>query len=255
MLGTIAGDMIGSVFEHRPVKTIDFELFESRSTFTDDSILASAVAEALLTDGEYVASLHRWYDRYPEAGYGAGFAAWADAASEEPYGSWGNGAAVRAAPVGWARTDLESVLDEAARSAAVTHDTTEGMKGAQAVAATVFLARQGRPADYVRRAVADIAGYDLSPALDDIRADYSFDVSCSGSVPPALCAFLEAADFESAVRGAVSLGGDADTMAAIAGAAAEAAWGVPAAVEATVRERLPADIADVVDRFRARFLG
>jgi ADP-ribosylglycohydrolase len=242
------------VFEHRPIKTTGFELFGARSTFTDDTVLVTAVAQALLDDLDYVQVFHRWYERYPDAGYGAAFAAWADSASDESYGSWGNGAAMRVAPVAWVFDDLETVLDEAARCAAVTHDHAEGMKGAQAAAAAVFLARQGRPADYIRRAVADLAGYDLSQTVAALRPDYSFDVSCQGSVPPALRCFLEADDFESAVRNAVSLGGDADTMAAIAGAAAEAAWGVPGDIEAEVRRRLPADILDVLDRFRARFV-
>lgn len=256
MLGAIAGDVIGSVYERHAIKRKDFPLFSPASRFTDDTVLTCAVADRLLHGGDYVTAFHDWFHAYPDAGYGGTFIGWAWHRRVEPYGSWGNGSAMRVSPVGWLGASLDDVLAEARASAAVTHDHDEGIRGAQAVAACVHLARTGSGKDVIRAQVERLFGYRLDARLDDIRATYRFDVSCQGSVPESIIAFLESEDWEDAVRNAVSLGGDADTMAAIAGGIAEAFYGgVPAAIAAEVEGRLDRRIGTVVARFRERLAG
>lgn len=252
MIGAIAGDIVGSVYEAAPVKTRDFPLFGPRCRFTDDTVLTLAVAAAILDGGSYADALRSFGRRHPDAGYGAGFRRWLASPDPRPYGSWGNGSAMRVSPVGYAFDTADEVLAEAARSAEVTHDHPEGIKGAQAVALAVFLARTGRSKDGIRAELQARFGYDLSRRLDEIRPGYGFDVSCEGSVPQSVLCFLEAADWESAVRNAVSLGGDADTMACIAGGIAEAYHGpVAPGVREQVRARLAPDLWSVVERFEA----
>lgn len=250
MLGAIAGDVIGSVHEGSPIKTKDFPLFTRASRFTDDTVLTAAIASAILGDGDYAAALTSFGRRHPDAGYGGSFRAWLQADTNEPYGSWGNGSAMRVSPVGFAFDDLDDVLAEAGRSAAVTHDHPEGVKGARATAAAVFLARSGADAKTIASELAERFGYDLARSPDDIRPGYAFDVSCQGSVPEAIVSFLASASYEDAVRTAVSLGGDSDTMACIAGGIAHAHYGgVPDAIVEETRRRLPPDLLDVVDAF------
>jgi ADP-ribosylglycohydrolase len=254
MLGAIAGDVIGSVHEGAGTKTKDFRLFVRRSRFTDDSVLTSATADALLTEKGYVAAYHEYYHDYPLAGYGGQFIEWAHERRDDPYYSWGNGSAMRVSPVGWAFDTLDAVLAEARRSAAVTHDHPEGIKGAQATATAVFLARTGATKDDIRREITDRFGYDLDTPLGVIRPMYTFDVSCQGSVPQSIRAFLESTDYEDAVRNAISLGGDADTMACISGAIAEPFYGgVPADIEREVLARLDERLTAVLKAFRERF--
>ena len=256
MLGAIAGDMIGSVFEAHPHKSKDFPLFVGASGFTDDTVLAVAVADVLLNSGDYVQMFKAYAQRYPTAGYGATFALWAGSQSSEPYGSFGNGSAMRVAPVGWARDDLDAVLAEAKASADVTHNHPEGVKGAQATAAAIYLARTGNDKDAIRQYLQARFGYDLTRSVDDIRPGYRFDVSCQGSVPEAIVAFLDSMDFEDAVRNAVSLGGDSDTQACITGAIAEAYYGgVPPAIRTETMHRLDPALAAVVEAFSARFVS
>ena len=225
MLGAIAGDVIGSVYEGRPIKTVDFPLFQDRSVFTDDTVLTVAIAEAILERGDYATALKLWGRKYPRAGYGGTFYRWMVSDSFEPYNSWGNGSAMRVSPVGFAFASVEEVLAEAERTAAVTHDHPEGIKGAQATALAIFLARSGESKAAIRGEIAGRFAYDLDRTLDEIRPGYRFDVSCQGSVPESILAFLESESFEDAVRKAISLGGDSDTMAAIAGGIAEAFYG------------------------------
>lgn len=254
MLGAIAGDVIGSVHEAAGTKTKDFPLFTADSRFTDDTVLTVAVADCLLHGRDYVESLHDYFHAYPTAGFGGTFFFWAAGRRREPYNSWGNGSAMRVSPVAHAFDSLDEVLAEAKRSAAVTHNHEEGIRGAQATAAAIFLARTGGSKDAIRDYVERAFGYDLSGRLDDLRPGYKFDVSCQGSVPPAILAFLESADFEDAVRNAISLGGDADTMACIAGAIAEAYYGgVPAAIERQVLGLLDERLRAVVAEFRGRY--
>jgi len=255
MHGAIAGDVIGSVYEHTPAHGIDFSpLIADRARYTDDSVLTVATAHALLTDGDYGAAYHSFGNRYPHAGYGGAFRSWLRSPERQPYGSWGNGSAMRVSPIGWAFDDEPTVLAEAARSAAVTHDHPDGIKGAQAVALAVLLARLGADRSLIVRELSGRFGYDLSRTVEEIRPDYGFDVSCAGSVPEALVAFLDSRDFEHAVRLAISLGGDSDTQAAIAGAVAEAAYdGVPAAIWDGVRSRLPDDLSEIIRSFAERY--
>jgi ADP-ribosylglycohydrolase len=254
MLGAIAGDIIGSRFERSPIKTKEFPLFTAQNHFTDDTVLTVAVAEAILTMDSYQHTLHRYGNRYPHAGYGASFRAWLTQHDPHPYGSWGNGSAMRVAPVGLAFDNEEEVLAEAKKSACVTHDHPEGIRGAQAIAWAVFAARTGGDKPFIREEITARFGYDLGCTLADIRPGYRFDVSCTGSVPQALISFLEADDWQDAVRNAVSLGGDSDTLACMAGAVAEAFWGgVPAAVYAQMRRYLPTDFQKTIETFYARF--
>ncbi len=253
MLGAIAGDMIGSVHETRPIKTTDFPLFERGSTFTDDTVLTVAIAHAILEDTDYASALRLYGRRYPAAGYRGRFYNWIFRESAGPYGGHGNGCAMRVSPVGHAFDSVDEVLDQAEKSAVVTHNHPDGVKGAQAAALSVFLARTGESKDAIRRDVAALFDYDLDRKLDDIRETYGFDVSCSGSVPESIIAFLESNDFEDAVRKAISLGGDADTMAAIAGGIAEAFYGeVPEKIRWRVLQRLPEDLLGVVEKFSDR---
>jgi ADP-ribosylglycohydrolase len=254
MLGAIAGDVIGSVYEHEPVDVEAFEPLVARhATFTDDTVLTVATASALMGDGDYAAAYRELGNRYPRAGYGGSFRRWLRSPSPAPYGSWGNGSAMRVSPVGWALSEEAEVLEEAARSARVTHDHPEGVKGAQAVALAVYLARTGAEKETIRREIAGRFGYDLGRTVQSIRPHYGFDVSCPGSVPEAIIAFLDSGCFEDAVRGAISLGGDADTQAAIAGSIAEAAYGVPETIAERVMRRLPPDLAEIAEEFRLRF--
>jgi ADP-ribosylglycohydrolase len=231
MLGAITGDIIGSVHEFLGEKTTDFPLFVEHSRFTDDTVLTIAVADCLLTGAAYVDNFRRYALEYPNRCYGAGFWLWVESRSREPYNSWGNGSAMRVSPVGYAFDTLEDVLREAKRSAEVTHNHPEGIRGAQATAAAIFLARQGESKEGIRKAVQDKFNYDLSGSVETIRPTYSFKESCQETVPQAIIAFLDSADYEDAVRLAVSLGGDADTLACIAGGIAEAFYGgVPAPI-------------------------
>jgi ADP-ribosylglycohydrolase len=256
MLGAIAGDIIGSVYEGRGLKTTEFPLFSSHSTFTDDSVLTVATAEALLSVRPYAEVYRELGRRYPGAGYGGAFLQWIFTEGAGPYGSWGNGSAMRVSPIAWAHQCLADALTEAEKSASVTHNHPQGIKGAQAVATAVFLARTGSTKNEIRREISTRFGYDLDRRVEEIRPVYHFDMSCQGSVPEALLCFLDSESFEEAVRLAVSLGGDADTQACIAGAVAEAFYGgVPAAIWREARARLPDDLHSVVRRFLERFIA
>ncbi|MBE0418230.1 MAG: ADP-ribosylglycohydrolase family protein [Coriobacteriia bacterium] len=254
MLGAIAGDVIGSVHEHAGRKDCDFELFVSGSRFTDDTVLTVATAEAILSGSDYAASYHDYGNRYPHAGYGGAFRRWLRDESRSAYGSWGNGSAMRVSPIGLAASSVEQALAWAEDSAAVTHNHPEGIRGAQAVALAVHLARAGETKASIRAQLTDCLGYDLTRTVEEIRPGYSFEVSCQGSVPEAIIAFLESDSLESAIRTAISLGGDADTQAAIAGGIAEAFWGgVPDSIATETIRRLPKEFVDVISEFEARF--
>lgn len=238
MIGAIAGDVIGSVYEGSLAPAKDFPLFVPQSQFTDDTVLTVAVASAVRLGLDYGAALRHWGRRYPFVPYGGMFRRWLRMADPRPYQSFGNGSAMRVSPVGWAFDDMASVLREARRSAEVTHDHPEGIKGAQAVAAAVLLARTGRSKDEIRACMTEHFGYDCRASLDDLRGRGP-DLTCQGTVPPAVVAFLESRDVEDAIRNAVSLGGDADTLACIAGAIAEAFYGgVPAELRREALARL-----------------
>jgi ADP-ribosyl-[dinitrogen reductase] hydrolase len=255
MLGAIVGDVIGSPHEADNLKSTRFPLFDRGARCTDDSVLTVATADALLNGRPYGPTYQDYFHRFPDAGYGGQFVVWANRRESRPYNSWGNGSAMRVSPVGWARDTLDEVLDEAERSAAVTHDHPDGILGAQAVAACVFLARTEHSRSRIRDFVHDGCRYPLDRTLDQLRPSYEFDPSCKGTVPVAVQAFLESTDFESAIRLAVSAGGDSDTIACIAGAIAHAFYGaVPRELlEPVLTIYLSPDLSDLSLAFCKRF--
>lgn len=254
MIGAIAGDIIGSVYEHRPIKTKEFPLFHRQCCFTDDSVLTVAVASAILGDRNYLQALRDIGRRYPDAGYGGSFIVWLHSSAPLPYNSWGNGSAMRVSPVGFAFDTVEAVLQEAARTAEVSHNHPEGIKGAQATALAIFRARTGYAKEAIRSELSGRFGYDLNRTVEEIRPGYAFDVSCQGTVPQAIVAFLDAESYEDAIRNAISLGGDSDTLACITGGIAEAFYGeVPSRIRAKVQELLSPDLWQIVDAFCRKF--
>ena len=255
LLGAIAGDVIGSVYELRPCKSIDFELFFDYSKYTDDTVMTVANADWLLTGNSLVGIMQNYGNRYPTAGYGGMFCNWLREDTPEPYNSFGNGSAMRVTPVGWAFDTLEETLEAAKQSAEITHNHPEGIKGAQATAACIWMARKGKSKQEIKEYVERKFGYNLHRTCDEIRPDYHFDVTCQGSVPESIIAFLESSDYESAIRLAISLGGDADTMGAITGGIAEAFYGgVPEHIKNEVVKRLPIEFIDIMQRFYERFV-
>lgn len=254
MLGAIAGDIIGSVYEWDRIKTTDFPLFSEGSAFTDDTVLTVALADSIMSGADYAGKMKEYYRLYPGAGYGGMFHVWASSERSEPYGSFGNGSAMRVSPVGFAYDELDTVLERARESAAVTHDHPEGIRGAQATAGVIFLARKGAGKEEIREWVEREMGYDLSRALDDIRPGYRFDETCQRTVPEAITAFLESGDFEEAVRLAVSLGGDSDTLACITGGMAQAFYGrVPRHIAERVLGLLDERLRSVTEEFMDRY--
>lgn len=258
MYGAILGDMIGAPYEFdRGSKTKDFPLFSKDSQFTDDTVMTIAVAEALLdTMGQsdvaiksaVVRSMQKWGRRYPHAGYGGRFRGWLRTAEPKPYGSYGNGSAMRVSAAGWLFDDLETTRHMARLTAEVTHNHPEGIKGAEATASAIFMARTGKGKAEIRDYIVRAFDYDLTRTCDEIRPAYHHDESCQRTVPEAITAFLEGTDFEDVIRTAVSLDGDCDTLTCIAGGIAEAFYGVPDALIDACRDRLSPDILQVVDR-------
>ena len=254
MLGAIAGDIIGSIHEYSATKSKDFPLFAGGSTFTDDTVLTVAVADWILSGQDLVDLFHGYFEAFPQQGYGGGFYSWARNRRREPYYSFGNGPAMRVSPVGFAFETLDEVLAWAERSAAVTHNHPEGIRGAQATAAAIYWARRGQEKKHIRENLQARFGYDLSAGIDDLRPAYEFDETCQGTVPAAVAAFLDSSDYEDAIRNAISLGGDADTLACITGGIAEAFYGgVPEDLAARAMSLLDARLLTVVERFRERF--
>jgi ADP-ribosylglycohydrolase len=249
VIGAIAGDIIGSVYEWKNIRTKQFDLFSPDCFFTDDTVLSVALAESILTGTDYAALMRAYYRRYPDAGYGGFFHRWAQAHEGPPYNSWGNGAAMRISSVGFAYNTLDEVLVRAAEYTAVTHNHPEGIKGAQATAAAIFLARTGRTKADIRQYTEATFQYDLSRSVDEIRPTYRFDESCQGTVPQAIVCFLESTGFEDAIRNAISLGGDSDTLACITGGIAQAHYGVPVAIADRAMSILDEDLRGITARF------
>ena len=260
MIGAIMGDMIGAPYEFdRGNKTKEFPLFIRSSHFTDDSVMTVAVAHALMdTMGEpasvvrdaLVASMRKWGSLYPYAGYGGMFYEWLHTTHPAPYGSCGNGSAMRVSSAGWLFDSLEETRSMARLTAEVTHNHPEGIKGAEAIASAIFLARQGKSKGKIRNYILSEFGYDLSRTCDEIRPGNYHVETCQKTVPEAITAFLEGEDYEDVIRTAVSLGGDCDTLTCIAGSIAEAFYGVPQNLEDECRKRLPRDMLAVLNRFR-----
>lgn len=258
IIGAIAGDIIGSTREHYSIKTKDFELFPSGSTFTDDTVMTLAVAQWLCEDRTskevLIKNLKYFGNRYINAGYGGSFYRWLGQESPEAYGSWANGSAMRVSPCAWVAESLDDAQKLAELSAIVTHNHPEGVKGALATNDAIYLARIGASKDEIKEHIEIRYGYDLSRSVDEIRPVYSFDVSCAGSVPESIICFLDGDGFEDTIRNAVSLGGDADTQAAIAGSIASAYWDVPEEISDEALSRLDDYLGDVYFDFEEKFL-
>ena len=257
MIGAIIGDIVGSVYEFHNIQTKEFPLFREDCFFTDDTVMTCAVAEAVMAGGrtdDFIDAMKTYGRMYPNAGYGGRFGAWLRSDSREPYHSFGNGSAMRVSPCGFAARSLEEAMDLAACSAAVTHDHPEGIRGAQAVAACIYLARTGRSKADIRAHV-ERHFYPLRESLEELRPGYSFQIGCRESVPQAIECFLEAADVEDAIRNAVSLGGDSDTQACIAGGIAEAFFGVPEALRRRAETYLPEEFLTTLADFSREMVG
>jgi ADP-ribosylglycohydrolase len=254
MLGAIIGDIIGSVHEGAGTKTKNFPLYVPRSIFTDDTVLTVAVADWILTGKDLTDTLQTYYSSFPYRGYGGMFNEWASDKKRDPYNSYGNGSAMRVSPVGFAFESIDEVLLWAERSSIVTHNHPEGIRGAQATAAAIYYARQDQDKDQIRRLLESQFRYNLGTTIDKIRPTYCFDGTCQGTVPQALIAFLESTSYEDAIRNAISLGGDADTLACITGGIAEAYYGgVPQDLAVKAKRLLDPKLIDVIHRFRERF--
>ena len=248
--GAICGDIIGSAYEWKLTKNYNFNLFTDRSSFTDDTVCSIAVAESLITNESLVDTMQKWCRRYPHAGYGGMFRQWIRLANPEPYGSYGNGSAMRVSAAGAIAQSVEECLALAEQSAIITHSHPEGIKGAQAVALAIRMALEDTPKEEIKSEIEERFGYDLSRRYADIKADYKFQVSCQKSVPEAIIAFLASDDYESTVRRAVALGGDADTQAAIAGGIAAAYYGeIPQFILTECMRKLPEEMKSVINKF------
>ncbi len=263
MYGAIIGDVVGSVYEVRPIKTKAFSFFSEHGRFTDDTVLTCAVASALLLwerdtgreglERVLVEEMQRLGRQYPNAGYGGNFKKWLEAQEPKPYGSFGNGSAMRVSPTAWVARNLEEALALAEVTASVSHDHQEGIKGAQATAGAIYLARTGASKAKIKDFLEDHF-YALSFTLDSVRPTYAFDVTCQGSVPEAIVAFLESEDFEDTIRNAVSLGGDSDTQAAIAGSIAQGYYDVPEHLKKQVQSYLDEELLMILSVFREQYV-
>lgn len=250
LIGAVCGDIIGSCYEFAPVKRLDFDLFTPTSQFTDDTVCSVSVADALTRGLLFAESLRHWCRKYPRESYGYHFCQWMLSDAQGPYNSWGNGSAMRVSAVGAYGTSFDEVMRLARESAAVTHSHPEGIKGAQATAAAIYYALCGQSKDEIRTLIETRFGYDLTRRYADIQPGYSFDVSCQGSVPESIIAFLESTDYESAIRMAVAYGGDADTQGAITGGIAAAYYGeIPREILDEAISRLPADLRETISAF------
>ena len=259
MIGSIIGDIVGSIYEFSNIKTKEFELFKPECEYTDDSVLTFATADWLLHGGN-VAQYYSRYGQeypYPMGGYGNGFKDWLIRSSRqgiyEPYNSCGNGSAMRVSPVGWALNSKTSILQLARKSAECTHNHHEGIKGAQATALCILMARQGKSKEEIRQEIEQEFGYDLHFTCDEIRPTYGWGGTCQDSVPQAIVAFLDGTDFEDCIRNAVSIGGDSDTIACITGGIAEAFYGVPANIREKALTYLDDGLTRILNEFENRY--
>ncbi len=250
IIGAIIGDIVGSRFEGTYWKSIDFEFFTKQCGYTDDTVMTIAVADWLITGDDLATNMKKWGNKYPNVGYGGMFYNWLFLQKDnKPYNSFGNGSGMRVSPCGFYAKTLGEALDLAKQSAEVTHNHPEGIKGAQAIAAAIFLARSGKSKSKIQEYIELTFDYDLSRTCNDIRPRYGFDETCQGSCPEAIIAFLDSIDFESAIRLAVSLGGDSDTLACMTGGIAAAFYGVPEDIVKSVRTYLPDEILQIIDNF------
>lgn len=256
MIGAICGDVLGSIYEFNNIKSTYFILFNKSCKYTDDTVLTVATADCLLNKGDFAQYYKKYFLDYPDKGYGGSFKEWGFSSSLQPYNSWGNGSAMRISPVGFAFNSLEFVLINAKKSAKVTHNHTEGIKGAQAAASAIFMAKNGSSKNEIKEFIENKFYYKLDKSLKEIRPSYSFDVSCQGSVPQAITAFLESDGFEDAIRKAISIGGDSDTIACITGGIAEAYYGgVPEDISKFVLSKLDKNFLNVINDFYKKFIN
>lgn len=256
MLGAIIGDIAGSIYEWNPIKTKNFELFNKNCHFTDDTVMTVAISDWLLTDlskENLIKKLQKYGRKYIDVGYGTKFKVWIQNENPKPYNSIGNGSAMRVSPVAWAFETLEEVEKYAEISAEVTHNHAEGIKGAKATAAAIFLARKNKEKSEIKNYIEEKYGYDLSKNLEIIRKNYEYSVTCQGSVPESIISYLQSESFEDAIKNAISLGGDADTMAAIAGSIAEAEYGIPDAIKKKALKFLTPDLTEIIKIFGEKY--
>lgn len=250
IIGAIAGDIIGSPYEGYPIKRVDFDLFSGGPDFTDDTVLTVAVADCIINKKDFVTTLQAYGNKYWNRGYGGSFRRWLQLDRPRPYNSWGNGSAMRVSPVGFAYDNIKKVQEVAEQTAAITHNHPEGIKGAQAIALAIFLAKTGMPKPELKEYIGKTFHYHLDFTLDGIRPTYQFDVSCQGSVPQAIVAFLESEGYESAIRLAISIGGDSDTIACMTGGIAAAYYKkIPKAIQDFVYSKIPAEFTEIISAF------
>lgn len=264
MIGAILGDIVGSIYEFDNIKTKEFELFDKECFFTDDSVMTIAIAEALLQAEEIneenledfkenlITVMHEIGVKYPDCGYGGHFLVWMLRNKREPYNSFGNGSAMRVSSVGWYAKTLEEAELIAKATAEVSHNHPEGIKGAVATSGAVFLARTGATMDEIKKYISKYYAIDFT--IDEIRPIYDYDITCQGTVPQAMQAFFESTNFEDAIRNAISIGGDSDTLAAITGAVAEAYYGIPEEMKETALSYLDERLLNIVERFEDKYL-
>jgi ADP-ribosylglycohydrolase len=254
IFGAIAGDVIGSTYEFKNEKSVNINLFVEESTFTDDTVLTIAVADAILNNKDFGKTIWEYGNKYIDRGYGGRFLEWLASENPTPYDSWANGSAMRVSPVGWAYSTLHETLEMAKKSAEVTHNHPGGIRGAQAIASAIYLARNGFSKKAIKDYISQTFEYDLNFKLDDIREEYKFHVSCKYSVPQAIVAFLESTDFESGIRLAISIGGDSDTISAMTSSISVAFYNqISDDIYNFVKSRLPQDFIDIIEQFNERF--
>lgn len=258
ILGAICGDIIGSTREFHPIKTKDFKLFEEESRFTDDTVMTLAISNWLIEDKTsekvLINQLQYWGNKYPNSGYGGMFRRWLKEDNPEPYESWANGSAMRVSSCSWVANSLEESQKLAKMSSVVTHNHPEGIKGALATSDAIYLAKDGASKEKIKCHIESEYNYDLSRSVDEIKNNYSFDVSCAGSVPESIICFLEGDSYEDTIRNAISLGGDADTQAAISGSIASAYWKIPKNISFNSINRLSYDLLNVLIDFEEKFM-
>lgn len=250
MLGAILGDIIGSIYERRPIKSKDFNITNPFCSFTDDTVTTIGIAYSILNNVSYKDGLIKFCRKYPGAGYGKMFGRWFSSENPEPYNSFGNGSAMRVSPVGFAFDSIQTVLDEAEKSAEITHNHPEAVAGAQATALSVHLALTGKGKQGMKSEIEKRFKYNLSKTLADIRPGYQFNIKCSRTVPESIISFLESESYEDAVRNAVSLGGDSDTLACITGGIAEAYYKtIPEYLKEYAYSKLPGGFIEIIENF------
>lgn len=249
MKGAILGDIIGSTREWRRIKTEQFVLFPQGSRYTDDSVMTIATADAILNGKSFTQSYYKWGNSYPKAGYGGMFRKWLMSDNPKPYNSFGNGSAMRVSPIGWLFNNIDDVKSNAYQSAICTHNHKEGVKGAESIAIAIFMARNKFAIEDIKKYIQDNYKYNLERKIEDIRPTYKFDSSCQGSVPESIICFLESNSYEETVRKAISLGGDSDTLACIAGSIAEAYYGIPYNINKNIYRYLPGTMIKIVQQF------